>query len=154
MKKFVVYLIITVFTSIAWSETTTVLMKINDIQIENNVNSVSINMEGYGTLTAPGSYRLPHKRVNIILPPNAVNISWKANYSKETMNSPKFPEKNPPFYGDKKYLSSNYDNHEKEHIKYVGVGHWGDVAFARFDVLPYTFNENACTLENITDQSA
>jgi hypothetical protein len=144
---------IVVLSSIVWAESTTVQMKIEHGQIESKGNSISIQMDGFGSLVAPGSYRLPHKRINIILPADADNIQWQANFTKENIRTAALPEKNPPFSDGEKYLSTSSANNIREHVKYDGIGHWGDVTFARFDVLPYIYNESSSSLEKMGDLS-
>lgn len=151
MKKFVVYFIIAVFTSFALAETTSVKVKIDHARIETKANAVSIQLDDYGYLTAPGSYRLPQKRVNVILPANAEQITWQASFSREMIPIANAPEKNMPFSDGERFITSDYKSVKSEHVRYAGIGHWGTVTFARFEVLPYTYDESTTSVEKISD---
>jgi len=151
LKKFVVYLVIAVITTFALAETTSVQVKMNNARCDVKGTVTSLSVDDFGYITAPGRYRLPCRRVNVILPSNADHITWQATFSRETIPLTNALEKNTPYSDGERYLTSDEHASNLQHVKYAGIGHWGDVTFARFDVLPYTYDEASSTLEQISN---
>lgn len=91
---------------------------------------------GWGTSSAPGYPRLPVKTVNIVLPPGAENISYSHQFlGLKTISSPP-PLQNPPFANSERTLSRSAAHPASAQAIFGGIGHWGNVAYARFSVLP------------------
>lgn len=94
---------------------------------------------GWGSITAPGRPQLPVKTVNVILPPNAENIHHNSNFSSLLSSAAPAPEINPPFSNGESILSSAGADLQAHQVQYLGVKHWGDIAYASFRVLPAIF---------------
>lgn len=124
----------------------------NGLEYSASSNSFIITSHSdYVFTVAPGSYRLPVKTVNIILPRNAadINTSYAIN-SLHTIPSQK-PELNSPFYNGDKILQSKPALQPTEHVIYQGTGKWGDVTYARFAVLPALYNSGSQAYEIAED---
>lgn len=97
---------------------------------------------GWGSLSSPGSPRLPLKTVNVILPPDAENLSHSANFTNlRTMEAPA-PELNTPFFNQESLLSGSPSRQNSPRVVFYGLKRWGDVKYASFDVLPAVHDGN------------
>jgi len=95
---------------------------------------------GWGTLSVPGKPQLPTKNLNIIIPPNAINVSYTYELAPLQNFFAPAPTINPPF-SDGEHLLSAYLNYPATPIvKYLGIKHWGDITFVSFSVLPAVYN--------------
>jgi len=92
--------------------------------------------------TAPGSYRLPVRMVNIILPPNAENIAPSHTILSYRMRAGLPPQLNTPYSDGTINLTSKPDLQPSRNVIYQGLSQWGDVRFARFALLPALYNSN------------
>ncbi len=97
----------------------------------------------YVYTSAPGSYRLPVKTVNIVLPPDAAEISTSFRINSLKSVPAKQPEINTPFSDGDRILQSQPALQPNEHVIFQGTGKWGDVTYARFAVLPALYNANS-----------
>lgn len=97
--------------------------------------------------TAPGSYRLPVRTVNIILPSNAVNINHSVTLSGMKSVTGNSPLLNTPYLSSEKSLTSMPALQPTQHFIYQGLGSWGDVRYARFALLPALFNTETNSYE-------
>jgi hypothetical protein len=91
---------------------------------------------GWGSLTAPGQYRLPVLPVNIIIPPNATDVQFTFQFTGLSNQTGPAPETNPPFTDGERVLSDPAASPEVPQLLFRGTGRWGDVASANFSVLP------------------
>jgi hypothetical protein len=95
---------------------------------------------GWGTLSAPGTPQLPSKNLNIILPPDAVDLSYSFEFSAlEDVSAPP-PVINSPFSDGEHFLYS-YDYYPSAPMLiYLGIKKWGDISFASFSALPAIYD--------------
>jgi hypothetical protein len=93
---------------------------------------------GWGVLTAPGFPRLPVKTVNIVLTPEAANLTFSYQFTglKSVPSPPPFL--NPPFTDGECVIAGPASLSGAARVVYKGIGHWGEVAYASFSVLPAT----------------
>jgi hypothetical protein len=90
--------------------------------------------------TAPGSYRLPVRTVNIILPADAENVTASYTVTALTTIAAGIPELNSPYSDGETVLTSRPALQPTEHVIYQGTGKWGDVLYARFALIPALYD--------------
>lgn len=61
---------------------------------------------GWGVLSAPGFPRLPVKTVNVVLPPQAANLTFSHQFSGLATTTAPPPSLNPPFTDGERVLGS------------------------------------------------
>lgn len=105
----------------------------------------------YVFTTAPGSYRLPVRTANIILPPNAGNIVTSYAIDSRASQTADIPSLNTQYYDGEHSLTSMPALQPREHVIYQGIGKWGDVLYARFAIYPMLYDSNARTLDVASD---
>jgi len=91
---------------------------------------------GWGSLSSPGSPRLPLRTINVLLPPDAQNISHSADFSNLRTIAAPAPELNSPFFNQESLLTGSPSRHNAPQVVFYGIKHWGDVRYASFGVLP------------------
>ncbi|MCB5246713.1 MAG: C25 family cysteine peptidase, partial [Candidatus Cloacimonetes bacterium] len=91
---------------------------------------------GWGSLSAPGSPRLPVKTVNIVLPPQVEDLSFSHSFSGLNSIPAPAPPLNPPFANGERILFAPAASPGSAAVSFRGIGHWGEVAYASFSVLP------------------
>ncbi|MCB5223785.1 MAG: C25 family cysteine peptidase [Candidatus Syntrophosphaera sp.] len=91
---------------------------------------------GWGTLSSPGSLRLPLKTINVVLPPGAEDVSHRASFSGLRSVHAPAPELNPPFFNSEGLLTGTPNRQNSPQVIYYGLKRWGDVNYASFGVLP------------------
>ncbi|MFO8144638.1 MAG: C25 family cysteine peptidase [Candidatus Syntrophosphaera sp.] len=96
--------------------------------------------EGWGSLTAPGHPQLPVKTVNIILPPDAQNLQYSHQFSSLQILDAPAPVTNPPFSNGEISLPAAKADVRSQQVQYLGIKHWGDIAYASFRVLPAIYS--------------
>ncbi len=103
--------------------------------------------------TAPGSYRLPVKTINLILPPEAENV--RADYSVRTKSSlfAPTPALNTAYTDGERFLNSKPALQPREHMIYQGTGKWGEVTYARFAVFPYLYQAENQSYDYVSELS-
>ena len=119
---------------------------------DRNVNQITLETNsGFVYTIAPGSYRLPVRTVNVILPPKAekVTTSYTIN-GRSSINSAE-PNINTPYSDGKRILTSSPALQPGSHVVYQGIGKWGDVLYARFAIYPMLFNSNSRALNVAED---
>ncbi|MFO7659667.1 MAG: C25 family cysteine peptidase, partial [Candidatus Cloacimonadaceae bacterium] len=97
--------------------------------------------------TAPGSYRLPVRMVNIILPNGAENISSSFSVSSRKVISGQPPQLNTAYSDGERILTSQPALQPAQHVIYQGQGKWGDVQYARFAILPALYDAQSGNYE-------
>ncbi|HQK57597.1 MAG TPA: C25 family cysteine peptidase [Candidatus Syntrophosphaera thermopropionivorans] len=95
---------------------------------------------GWGTLSVPGTPQLPTKNLNIILPPDAINVSYNYEFAPLQNLSAPAPVINTPFSDGENFLSTCEHYPSTPMLKYLGIKHWGDIKFVSFSVLPAIYN--------------
>ena len=103
-------------------------------------SSRDLELQGWGSLSAPGYPQLPYKTINVILPPAAEELSFSYNWSGTQTSDLPAPERNGAFLGGERLLDSPAREARAGQVHYLGKGRWGDVSYARFRVLPATWN--------------
>lgn len=125
---------------------------IDIIDLEFNPSTYSFNYKfGYVSTTAPGSYRLPVKVFNIILPPEASELVYNYSISSILQIPAPEPKLNTSYYSSEAVLSSRPELQPSSHLIYQGTGKWGEVLFARFAVLP-TLYDSEYKAYNVIDR--
>jgi hypothetical protein len=115
-------------------------------------NQISLDMNSvFVYTTAPGSYKLPVKMVNIILPANAEDITTSFTISGRNMMQTGTPVLNTPYSDGEHILTSSPTLQPREHVVFQGQSKWGDVLFAKFAIYPMLYNSNNTGLEEATD---
>lgn len=95
---------------------------------------------GWGSISAPGYPQLPVKAVNILLPPGVETVSWSHSFSGNQTLSLPAPELNPGFTDGENVLSGRPAPAQVSQVRFLGLKHWGDIAYASFSVLPASWN--------------
>jgi hypothetical protein len=91
---------------------------------------------GWGVLSAPGFPRLPVKTVNVVLPPQAANLTFSHQFSGLATTTAPPPSLNPPFTDGERVLAAPAAQPGTARVVFRGLGHWGEVAYASFSVIP------------------
>ncbi|MBM4400226.1 MAG: hypothetical protein FJ041_07870, partial [Candidatus Cloacimonetes bacterium] len=94
-------------------------------------------------ISTPGCYRLPVKTVKVVLPPDAIDISYSYTVNSVTVFSGKAPALSTPFSDGDRVLTSKPSLQPNEYLIYQGIGKWGDVQYARFTIIPALYNSTA-----------
>ncbi len=105
---------------------------------------------GWAYTTAPGSYRLPVRTVNLILPAGAESVS--ASYavrSARTLAGAE-PAINTAYTDGERYLFSQPELQPAEPVIFQGMGSWGEVRYARFAVLPALYDNQNISYETVS----
>ena len=97
--------------------------------------------------TAPGSFRLPVRVVNIILPASAEVINTNFTISRNKLLPGLPPQLNTPYANSERVLNSQPALQPNQHVIYQGTGRWADVVYARFSILPALFDTNTNSYE-------
>ncbi len=143
MRKYL-FLLIFIFPVLVYSSVLTYSILNNGISYHQETNQVSLDTNsGFAYTTAPGSYRLPAKTINIILPPDAENISTSFSINNRESKDAAVPEINTPYADGEHILTSKPALQPREHAVYQGTGKWGDVLFARFAIYPMLYHGNS-----------
>jgi len=122
------------------------------ISYDRAANQITLEADsGFDYTVAPGSYRLPAKMVNVILPSNAENITTSFSISSRESKAATEPELNNPFTDGEHILTSKPALQPKDHVVFQGSGKWGDVLFAKFAIFPVLFDTNGKTLDIASD---
>jgi hypothetical protein len=98
---------------------------------------------GWSFTTAPGSYRLPVQTVNLILPPDAENITTVYTAGRAESIPGERPQLNSPYSDGSRYLSSDAVLQPSEPVASLGTGRWGEVQYVRFTIFPCLYDESA-----------
>jgi hypothetical protein len=96
----------------------------------------ALSGQGCGAISAPGLLRLPVKTVNVLLPPNAENISFSHALSGAVPVEAPAPESNPGFTDGEQTLTAPQRDPGTQRVQYLGLLKWGDLRYASFRVLP------------------
>jgi hypothetical protein len=92
-----------------------------------------------GTVSAPGYPQLPVRTVNILLPSGAGDVQFSYTFSDEQSVAAPAPAINPPFSDGEHILSAPARDDVRRQVRFMGVNHWGDLAYASFQVLPAVY---------------
>ncbi|MDZ4122127.1 MAG: C25 family cysteine peptidase, partial [Candidatus Cloacimonadaceae bacterium] len=103
----------------------------------------SFELSGYGSTTAPGSWQLPVKTMNILLPPGASVSSYHVELLSPTTIPAPEPRRNGRFHSSEGSLGSSASASPGISYIYRGTQAWGDLSFARFDLLPASYDASA-----------
>jgi len=96
----------------------------------------------YGMTTSPGSYQLPTKLLNILLPPGAQVIDQSVTFSSERFVAAPEPNQNGGFASSEQVLLGSPDNIQRGRTRFFGVHRFGDIHYARFLVLPAIYDQS------------
>ncbi len=117
-------------------------VRADGIDFDKDANRFDLQPEsGWVYTTAPGSYQLPVRTVNVILPSNATDATPTFSVSTIRDLSAGQPSLNTPYYNEERYLRSEPVLQPTEHMIYQGIGRWGDVRFARFAFVPALYDK-------------
>lgn len=98
---------------------------------------------GWGSISAPAYPQLPVRTVNVLLPPGVESVSWSHSFSGlQTLFLPA-PELNPGFTDGERTLIGTPFNPSNQQVRFLGLKHWGDIAYASFSVLPAIWDGSA-----------
>jgi hypothetical protein len=101
--------------------------------------------------TAPGSYQLPVRTVNLILPAGVTNVVPSFTVAGIKQMAATEPRLNTAYANGETFLSSNPALQPSAHVIYQGTGKWGSVIYARFAYIPALYDKASGTYE-IADQ--
>jgi len=108
---------------------------------------------GYGTQEAPGTWQLPVKTVNILLPANARITSWNCVLAAPQSAIGKAPARNQGFFDGEQTLSANSEKETYTQYSFLGLKKWGELRYASFSLLPARWDgqtwqwSNSCNLQ-------
>jgi hypothetical protein len=117
-------------------------LQVNGVDYNRETGCFELQAEsGWVYTTAPGSYQLPVRTVNVILPPNATDVSPSFSISGVKSFAATQPRLNTPYTDGENYLGSNPALQPSSHIIYQGTGKWGTVKYARFALIPALYDK-------------
>ena len=90
-----------------------------------------------GYSTAPGSRQVPVHSVNILLPKNAEILDYELSFDSFRAAAKGYQQINPPFISSEGILGSNSPRTSSKRYNYLGLRHWGELAYASFAINPY-----------------
>jgi hypothetical protein len=115
---------------------------IDGILINNATGSFEIqNGSNWVYTTAPGTYQLPVRTINLILPPGVTDVTPTFSVSGIKQISAGEPRLNSPYSNGEVFLSSKPALQPSAHVIYQGSGKWGNVNYARFAYLPALYDK-------------
>ncbi|MGC9361582.1 MAG: C25 family cysteine peptidase [Candidatus Syntrophosphaera sp.] len=91
---------------------------------------------GWGRISAPGYPQLPVKTVNVILPPEAVEVQFTYSFLGTRSSGATAPAVNPAFTDGEKVLTAPQSGSPNQSVVFLGTHRWGDIKYASFRVLP------------------
>lgn len=136
MKKALILLICILATGL-FSET--INIKLDSEHLITSLAELSKYNSDFGSTTLPGTYKLPAKQINIVLPPTSEIINYSVSLATFTESNQQSPLKNGAYSDGENIFDTNKTIENKKHYQFRGLKHWGNLCYASFDWYPVTY---------------
>ena len=136
MKRALI-LITCILVSSLFSET--INIKLDSEYLIGSVSELSKYNSDFGSTTLPGSYKLPAKQINIVLPPASKIINHSVSLSNFTDNNDLAPQLNGAYSDCETTFTTDKTIENDKHYQFRGLKHWGNLCYASFDWYPVTY---------------
>ncbi len=107
----------------------------------------------FGSTTLPGTYKLPAKQINIVLPPAEEITNYNILVSSKSDVSDTLPDINSAYSNSDTFLDNIASKELDSHYRFNGLKKWGNLNFASINWIPVLYSDGkyelatSCSIE-------